>query len=156
MRPPEDLRLKCRDPSYVPSYDGVDLACLSYSRVIGNREIFLVSVPITIAEELRQDGTTVLSANRLASRLALTVDELAAVAVVHFRTMGETHELGAFQALMHHVVRVISATMDISGNRGRALKWLKKANLGSFGGKTPFALIGDGRTNNLCLTGHAP
>lgn len=39
-------------------------------------------MPIQMAEELRRDGTLVLSATKLAARLAMSTDELAAVAGV--------------------------------------------------------------------------
>lgn len=106
-------------------------------------------VPITFAEELRRDGATVLSPHKLASRLAMSVDELATIAGVHPDTMSEHPESKPVQALMQHVVRVISAAEEVSGDRERALEWLKKTTLDSFGHKTPLALIADGRTDVL-------
>jgi diaminopimelate decarboxylase len=92
------------------------------------------------AEELRQDGTLVLSPTKLAARLAMSTDEPAAVAGVHRHTISEHPESESVQAFMHRVVRVIAAAEEVSGDRARALEWLnKQGSIASFGHKAPFA-----------------
>jgi hypothetical protein len=46
-------------------------------------------MPTSFAEELRQDGTLVLSPTKLAARLAMSTDELATVANIYGHTISE-------------------------------------------------------------------
>jgi hypothetical protein len=78
-------------------------------------------MPTSFAQALRQDGTLVLSPTKLAARLAMSTDELATVAGVHRHTLSECPESASVQAFMRHVVRVIAAAEEVSGDRARAL-----------------------------------
>ena len=104
---------------------------------------------ISFAEELRQDRTLALSPTKLAARLAMSTDELATVAGVDRHTISEHPESASVQAFMQRVVRVIAAAEEVSGDRARALEWLKRGSIACFDHKTPFALIADGRVDDL-------
>lgn len=49
---------------------------------------------------------------------------------------------------MQDVDRVIDLAESISGDRTKAIEWLKQP-LATFGGKTPLQLIAEGRTDDV-------
>ena len=68
---------------------------------------------------------------------------------MHRDTLADHPEFAAIPGILENIERVVAAAEAVSGDHKRALEWLTKASLATFDGKTPLALIGEGRTEDL-------
>lgn len=65
---------------------------------------------------------------------------------MHRDILANHPEFDAIPGFAENADRVVTAAEAVSGDHARAREWLTQASLATFGGKTPLALIGDGRT----------
>ncbi|GLQ50919.1 antitoxin Xre/MbcA/ParS toxin-binding domain-containing protein [Dyella flava] len=68
---------------------------------------------------------------------------------MHRDILADHPEFAATPGIVENIERVVAAAEAVSGNHDGALEWLTKASLATFDGKTPLAVIGDGRTDDL-------
>jgi hypothetical protein len=99
------------------------------------------AVLLGFVEEFRRPGETVIQPGRFAAALNLQIQELAQIAGVHRTTISEAPGNARLQNYMRDALRVISAAMDVTGDRDRALYWYRNAPIREFGHQTAEQLV---------------
>jgi len=103
----------------------------------------------TAFEEFHEKGTPNLSPARIAERLSLQVQEVAALAGVHRNTVRLHPESPKLQESMRNLLRVLSAATAVQPDLERAVYFLKNVPIPAFRHKTAYQLVGEGRTEDV-------
>lgn len=101
-----------------------------------------------LLEQVREVGTSDLSARAVADLFGLEHRELAAIAGVHRNTIRTRHRSPELQAILRDLIRVLAAASSIQPDMSRALFLVKNAPIPAFRHKTILQLVGDGRTDD--------
>ena len=101
----------------------------------------------TFAEELRAPGQALIAADRFAAAMQLRQQELAQLAHVHRTTVSEAPANAKLQQFMRDSLRVLSATMEVAGDRGRAIFWYRNTPIPEFEHRTAEQLVSAGKTD---------
>lgn len=100
------------------------------------------------AQDLCEPGTKLLSPQRLAQRLHLSIEEVAARARMHRNSATRASESEALQAYMRKVIRVLSAAFETNGGSlVGAVEWFRNQPIPDLGHKTADALVSEGKTD---------
>lgn len=100
-------------------------------------------------DTLKDSERPMISPSRLASVLALQIQDFAACAGVHRNTLRNHPESARVQAFSRNVVRVLSAASDVQPDRESIVFWLMNQPLRPFRHKTAFELICEGRSDDV-------
>lgn len=100
-------------------------------------------------DDLREGDTACLSPGKVAERLALAVQDIAAQAGVHRNTLRLHPESPRVQEFLRGIVRVISAAASVQPDVERAIFWMKNTPIAAFRHKTAYDLIVEGRTEDV-------
>jgi len=95
-----------------------------------------------------------VSPSKLASRLNMSVNDLALVAKVHRNTVRTHPESPRLQEFMRDVLRVVVAAEAITRDRDKAIYWMKNQSLPTFGHQTAFELITEDRARVKDVLGY--
>lgn len=99
----------------------------------------------TFADELRSPDLPVIAPNRFPAALRLRQQELAQLAHVHWTTVSEAPTNAKLQAaFMRDALRVLSAAMAVTGDRGRAIYWYRNTPIHEFWHQTAEHLVSAG------------
>src|SRR3569623_770820 len=88
---------------------------------------------------LEAPGRPYLSPNKVATRLAMQLGDLAASAHVHRNTLRAHPESPKVQSLLRNIVRAISAAEAAFGDRETAIAWLMNEPIPAFRHVTAYA-----------------
>lgn len=95
------------------------------------------------------EGRTTLSPQRVASRLSLQMDELAARARVHRNSLRVHPEGPKIQSFLRQVIRVLAAAEATFGDKDAATAWFLNEPLAAFDHLTAFDLVNRDRTDDV-------
>lgn len=101
----------------------------------------------TFADELRSPGQPLIAPDRFAAALHLRQQDLAQLANVHRTTVAEAPTNAKLQHFMRDTLRVLSATMAVSGDRDRAIYWYRNTPVPEFQHRTAEQLVSAGKTD---------
>lgn len=101
-----------------------------------------------VLESLREPGTSLLSAARVAALLELQQQDLAALADVHHNTVRTHPESARVQAALRDLVRVLSAASAIQPDLQRVARFIKNESIVSLGHKTLLDMVRLGRVDD--------
>ena len=102
-----------------------------------------------LLEQVREAGTSDLSATAEADLFGLEHRELAAIAGVHHNTIRTRHRSPRLQPILRDLIRVLAAASSIQPDMSRALFLIKNAPIPAFRHKTILQLVGNGRTDDV-------
>jgi len=97
-------------------------------------------------EEFRTPGQPVIEPQRFAAALNLKLPDLAHLAGVHPATVTEAPENVALQGFMREALRVMSATYQVTGDRGRTFYWFRNEPIPEFEHRTAEQLVAAGKS----------
>jgi hypothetical protein len=100
-------------------------------------------------EEVREPGSTTISPAKMADKLSLQLQELAANARVHRNTIRLHPESAKVQEHMRDLAKVISAASAVQSDFSKAIYWMKNTPIPAFRHKTASELIAEGRTDDV-------
>lgn len=100
-------------------------------------------------DDLREGDAACLSPGKVAERLALAVQDIAAQAGVHRNTLRLHPESPRVQEFLRGIVRVISAVASVQPDVERAIFWMKNTPIPAFRHETAYDLIVEGRTEDV-------
>ena len=101
----------------------------------------------TFADELRSPGQPVIAPERFAAAMHLRQQDLAQLAHVHRTTVAEAPTNAKLQTFMRDTLRVLSAAMNVSGDRDRAIYWYRNTPIPEFQHRTAEHLVSTGKTD---------
>ena len=101
---------------------------------------------VGFADEFREPGEVLIAPERFAGAMHLQIQELAQLAGVHRATVSETPGNARLQSYMREALQVLSAAMDVAGERDRAVYWYRNAPIREFGHRTAEQLVAEHRT----------
>lgn len=101
-----------------------------------------------ILENLREPGTSRLSATSVAHLFDLQLQELAELAKVHRNTLRVHPESPKLQRALRDLVRLLCAAQVLQPDLTRAVFLLKNTPLPTFGHETPLELMAADRVND--------
>lgn len=101
----------------------------------------------TFADELRSPSAPVIEPDLFASALHLRQQDLAQLAHVHRSTVAEAPSNARLQRFMRDTLRVLSAVMEITSDRDRAIYWYRNTPISEFDHRTAEQLVSDGHTD---------
>ena len=104
---------------------------------------------LAIAQFLDSPTSHFLSPRKVAQRLSLQVGDLADTARVHRNTLNSRPQSPKVQELLRNILRVIEAATESFGDRDKAITWMMNEPLQTFRYKTAYAVIGEGRTDDV-------
>lgn len=99
------------------------------------------------AEELRAADQPVIAPDRFAAAFQLRQQELAQLAHVHRTTISDAPANAKLQQFMRDTLRVLSAAMDVAGDRARAIYWYRNTPIPEFEHRTAEQLVSAGKTD---------
>jgi len=99
------------------------------------------------AEEFRAPGLPTIAPDRYASVLKLQVQDLAKLAGVHRTTVTENPTNARLQAFLRDALKVLTAALEVAGDRDRAIYWFRSVPIPEFGHQTAEELVGKGRAD---------
>ncbi len=102
-----------------------------------------------LLEQVREAGTSDLSATAVADLFGLEHRELAAIAGVHRNTIRTRHRSPRLQPILRDLMRVLAAASSIQPDMSRALFLIKNAPIPVFRHRTILQLVGNGRTDDV-------
>jgi hypothetical protein len=109
-----------------------------------------VAAPIMgFAEEFQMPGQTAIQPQRFADALNLRILELAKLAGVHPTTVVETPGNARLQGYLQDAVRALSAAVDVTQDRDRAIYWFRNTPIPEFGHRTAETIVAEGKTNAM-------
>ena len=101
----------------------------------------------TFAEELRAPGAPLIAPDRFAAALRLRQQDLALLAHVHRTTVTDAPTNAKLQQYMRNTLRVLSAAMDVTGDRDRAIHWYRNTPSPEFEHRSAEQLVSAGKTD---------
>lgn len=101
-----------------------------------------------LLENLREPGTSRLSASRVAHLFDLQLQELAELAKVHRNTLRVHPETPKLQKALRDLVRLLCAAQVLHPDLTRAVFLLKNTPVPTFGHETPLELMATDRVND--------
>jgi uncharacterized protein (DUF2384 family) len=100
-------------------------------------------------QDIRLDGTALISPVRFAAKLAMEQQELATFAHVHRNTISRLPTSAALQDYLRQSVRVIAAATDVRGDTEAATYWYRNQPLAPFGYKTAVQVVSEGKADEI-------
>lgn len=98
------------------------------------------------AEEFRAPGQAVIEPARFATALHLQMQELAQLARVHRATVSEAPTNVRLQRFMRETLQVLSAALEVTGDREGAIYWYRNSPIPQFQHHTAEQLVGEQQT----------
>lgn len=99
------------------------------------------------ADDLRSPSQPVIAPERFAAALHLRQQDLAQLARVHRTTVAEAPANARLQGYMRDTLRVLSAAMEVAGDRDRAIYWYRNTPIPAFEHRTAEQLVSAGKTD---------
>lgn len=107
------------------------------------------TVPLhDLLEQVREVGTSDLSAAGVADLFGLQHKELAKIARVHCNTIRRRHNSPKLQAILRDLMRVLAAASSIQPDMSRTFFLIKNVPIPAFRHKTVLQLVGEDRTDD--------
>ncbi|MGH8159266.1 MAG: DNA-binding protein [Rhodanobacter sp.] len=104
---------------------------------------------LAITQFMDDDNVPFLSPKKVGAFLSLQLADLARGARVHRNTVTSYPHSPKVQALLRNLLAVRAAASEAFGDEGTAITWMINEPLAAFRFKTAFALVEDGRTDDV-------
>ena len=101
---------------------------------------------IGLADEFLTAGQEMIQPQRFAAALNLKLPDLAHLAGVHPATVTEAPENVELQGFMREALRVMSASYQVTGDRGRTFYWFRNEPIPEFEHRTAEQLVAAGKS----------
>ncbi|MFP8780182.1 DNA-binding protein [Hydrogenophaga sp. RWCD_12] len=103
---------------------------------------------LTLAEKLREPGTTRLSVPAFCKLLGLQEQDLAEVAGVDVETLRTHPESVQLQGALRNLLRLLSVAVTVEPDLLRSATFIKGHPISTFSNKTLMQLVKEGRTDD--------